>query len=63
MLANLDYAVTGNAEVRLLECKTAGEYGAKLAGWRATICTVPGAASAGCYRQAGGAYLRADLRP
>lgn len=32
MLANLDYAVTGNAEVQLLECKTAGEYGAKL--WR-----------------------------
>lgn len=32
MLANLDYAVVGHAEVQILECKTAGEYGAKL--WR-----------------------------
>ncbi len=32
MLANLDYAVVGNQEVQILECKTAGEYGAKL--WR-----------------------------
>ena len=32
MLANLDYAVTGNSEVQILECKTAGEHGAKL--WR-----------------------------
>jgi putative phage-type endonuclease len=32
MLANLDYSVVGNAEVQILECKTAGEYGAKL--WR-----------------------------
>ena len=32
MLANLDYAVVGNEEVQILECKTAGEYGAKL--WR-----------------------------
>ena len=32
MLANLDYAIVGNAEVQILECKTAGEYGAKL--WR-----------------------------
>lgn len=32
MLANLDYAITGNDEVQILECKTAGEYGAKL--WR-----------------------------
>ena len=30
MLANLDYAITGNDEVQILECKTAGEYGAKL---------------------------------
>lgn len=30
MLANLDYAVTGNDEVQILECKTAGEHGAKL---------------------------------
>ncbi|MCE1270585.1 MAG: YqaJ viral recombinase family protein [Acinetobacter sp.] len=32
MLANLDYAVVGNHEVQILECKTVGEYGAKL--WR-----------------------------
>jgi putative phage-type endonuclease len=32
MLANLDYSVVGHAEVQILECKTAGEYGAKL--WR-----------------------------
>ncbi|MCH7310576.1 lambda-exonuclease family protein [Acinetobacter sp. ANC 4805] len=32
MLANLDYAVVGNDEVQILECKTVGEYGAKL--WR-----------------------------
>lgn len=32
MLANLDYAVSGDADVQILECKTAGEYGAKL--WR-----------------------------
>ena len=32
MLANLDYSVVGNEEVQVLECKTAGEYGAKL--WR-----------------------------
>lgn len=32
MLANLDYSVVSNAEVQILECKTAGEYGAKL--WR-----------------------------
>lgn len=32
MLANLDYAVTGSDEVQILECKTAGEHGAKL--WR-----------------------------
>ena len=30
MLANLDYAVVGNDEVQILECKTVGEYGAKL---------------------------------
>ena len=32
MLANLDYTVIGSDEVQILECKTAGEYGAKL--WR-----------------------------
>ncbi|MHA3893019.1 YqaJ viral recombinase family nuclease [Acinetobacter sp. GXMZU3951] len=32
MLANLDYSVVGSAEVQILECKTAGEYGTKL--WR-----------------------------
>jgi predicted phage-related endonuclease len=32
MLANLDYSVLGNEEVQILECKTAGEHGAKL--WR-----------------------------
>ena len=32
MLANLDYSVVGSNEVQILECKTAGEYGAKL--WR-----------------------------
>lgn len=32
MLANLDYSVVGDADVQILECKTAGEYGAKL--WR-----------------------------
>ena len=32
MLANLDYSVAGSNEVQILECKTAGEYGAKL--WR-----------------------------
>ena len=32
MLANLDYAVVANEEVQILECKTVGEYGAKL--WR-----------------------------
>lgn len=30
MLANLDYAITGNDEVQILECKTAGEHGSKL---------------------------------
>ena len=32
MLANLDYTVVGNDEVQILECKTAGEFGARL--WR-----------------------------
>lgn len=32
MLANLDYTVVGNADVQILECKTAGEFGARL--WR-----------------------------
>ena len=32
MLANLDYAVTGNPTVQILECKTAGEWGSRL--WR-----------------------------
>ena len=32
MLANLDYSVVGREDVQVLECKTAGEYGAKL--WR-----------------------------
>ena len=32
MLANLDYSVVGDADVQILKCKTAGEYGAKL--WR-----------------------------
>ena len=32
MLANLDYAVLGSDDVQILECKTAGEHGAKL--WR-----------------------------
>ncbi|MDM1305185.1 YqaJ viral recombinase family protein [Acinetobacter indicus] len=32
MLANLDYAVVGSDDVQILECKTAGEHGAKL--WR-----------------------------
>ncbi|MDD0803815.1 YqaJ viral recombinase family protein [Acinetobacter sp. Gutcm_16] len=32
MLANLDYSVVGSDEVQILECKTAGEHGAKL--WR-----------------------------
>lgn len=30
MLANLDYAVVGTEEVQVLECKTAGEHGARL---------------------------------
>ena len=30
MLANLDYAITGSDKVQILECKTAGEHGAKL---------------------------------
>lgn len=32
MLANLDYTVAGNDDVQILECKTAGEFGARL--WR-----------------------------
>jgi putative phage-type endonuclease len=32
MLANLDYAVVGCSDVQILECKTAGEFGARL--WR-----------------------------
>ncbi len=32
MLANLDYAVINHADVQILECKTAGEWGSKL--WR-----------------------------
>lgn len=32
MLANLDYAVSASDDVQILECKTAGEHGAKL--WR-----------------------------
>ena len=35
MLANLDYAITGNEEVQILECKTAGEHGAKL--WKHSV--------------------------
>jgi putative phage-type endonuclease len=30
MLANLDYTVTNNPDVQILECKTAGEWGSKL---------------------------------
>ncbi|MGB1922534.1 MAG: YqaJ viral recombinase family protein [Alcanivorax sp.] len=30
MLANLDYAIVGNDNVQILECKTTGQYGAKL---------------------------------
>lgn len=30
MLANLDYAVVGSDDVQILECKTAGEFGARL---------------------------------
>ena len=30
MLANLDYTVVGNDDVQILECKTAGEFGARL---------------------------------
>lgn len=32
MLANLDYRIIGSDDVQILECKTTGEYGAKL--WR-----------------------------
>lgn len=32
MLANLDYSVVGSSDVQILECKTAGEFGARL--WR-----------------------------
>ncbi|MFV5344286.1 YqaJ viral recombinase family protein [Acinetobacter oleivorans] len=32
MLANLDYAIVGSDEVQVLECKSVGEYGARL--WR-----------------------------
>src|SRR5690606_217698 len=32
MLANLDYSVVGSDDVQILECKTAGEHGARL--WR-----------------------------
>ncbi|WP_027329957.1 YqaJ viral recombinase family protein [Marinimicrobium agarilyticum] len=32
MLANLDYSVVGASDVQILECKTAGEFGARL--WR-----------------------------
>ena len=35
MLANIDYRVIGSDEVQLLECKTAGEYGAKL--WKDAV--------------------------
>lgn len=35
MLANIDREVVGCREVQLLECKTAGEYGARL--WRAGV--------------------------
>jgi putative phage-type endonuclease len=35
MLANLDYAITGSDEVQILECKTAGEHGAKL--WKHAV--------------------------
>ncbi|CAA0097951.1 Uncharacterised protein [BD1-7 clade bacterium] len=37
MLANLDYAVCSNQDVQILECKTAGEYGAKC--WRNGVPT------------------------
>ncbi|MCB4797009.1 YqaJ viral recombinase family protein [Pseudomonas sp. NP21570] len=30
MLANLDYSVVGDADVQILECKTAGEFGSRL---------------------------------
>ena len=35
MLANLDYSVVGSDEVQILECKTAGEHGAKL--WKSGV--------------------------
>ncbi len=58
MLANLDYAVVGNEEVQILECKTAGEYGAKLwQGRRTSVCTVSSTTSTGGDRQASGTYL------
>jgi hypothetical protein len=60
MLANLDYSVVGSDEVQILECKTAGEYGAKL--WRDGVpLYVSGATSTGSDRQKGSAYLCADL--
>jgi predicted phage-related endonuclease len=61
MLANLDYSVVGSDEVQILECKTAGEYGAKLARWCAFIRTVSGTTSIGSHRQTSSAYLCADL--
>ena len=35
MLANIDREVVGSAEVQILECKTAGEYGSRL--WRSGV--------------------------
>ncbi len=51
MLANLDYSVVGSDDVQILECKTAGEHGAKL--WRDGVplyVLVSGATSTGSDR-------------
>lgn len=51
ILANLGYSVVGTDEIQILECKTAGEHGAKL--WcdkHHCIRTVSGIASIGSNR-------------
>ncbi len=52
MLANLDYSVVGNADVQILECKTAGEHGCQtLARWYPAVCTLSGTTSTGSDRK------------
>jgi putative phage-type endonuclease len=64
MLANLDREIVGVPGVQILECKTAGEFGARL--WRDGVpeyVQLAGPAPACCHRQARRRRRRAAVRP